>query len=200
MKKIIFLDIDGVLQPTYSENRFDYVDDENISKLYKNLLKEKSIDYSIYDKYDVAAVYYDWNKEAVSELKRIIETTNAKIVISSDWRIFGDIQRLIDLFEIHNLGKYIIDITPNWDYEESENIKKHYEEKLINEDGSIGFITSRELEILEYMRNNNNEIEEYVAIDDLTIDKILKEHFVETSPYLTKEDADKCIKILNGIY
>ena len=32
------------------------------------------------------AVYYDWDAEAVSRLKHLIEETKAEIVLSSDWR------------------------------------------------------------------------------------------------------------------
>ena len=76
---IIFLDIDGVLQPYSSQKRFEI----NRKELKEKLSKELGIDYSIYNEYDVAAAACDWDKDAVDRIKNIIEKTEAKIVVSS---------------------------------------------------------------------------------------------------------------------
>ena len=42
--------------------------------------------YDLLDKYDVGAVYYDWDKTAVSNLHKLLSWCDAEIVLSSDWR------------------------------------------------------------------------------------------------------------------
>ena len=66
MKKIIFLDFDGVLNTEYNQNLLMYH-----GKSWK-------------DKY---GAFFDL--ETVAELKRIVEETNADIVIESSWKYLG---------------------------------------------------------------------------------------------------------------
>ncbi len=80
--KVIFLDIDGVLQPPGSQRRFSVIQDDIIKKL-SNL---HHIDYSIYCDCDVTACYLDWNIDAVNRIKTILDKTGAKIIVSSDWQ------------------------------------------------------------------------------------------------------------------
>ena len=95
--KVIFLDIDGVLQPYNSGERFEH----DSEKIVQELTDKKGIDYSQYYKIDVAAAYYDWDYSAVNTLRYILEQTDAKIVVSSDWR---DIKR-------PRVGAYVYGIT-----------------------------------------------------------------------------------------
>lgn len=67
--KVIFLDIDGVLQPYNSEKRFKI----DRKELRKKLSEEFDTDYTIYNEYDVAACYADWDKDAVEKMKKTIE-------------------------------------------------------------------------------------------------------------------------------
>ncbi|MDM8522821.1 HAD domain-containing protein [Desulfococcaceae bacterium HSG8] len=107
MKKIIFLDIDGVLQPTSSQKRFKH----DMDKLKKQLAEEEDERYKDMDKYDIAAVFYDWDPDAVKNLKSLCENAQAEIVISSDWRSYNTLERLKLLFRIHELDRYIIATT-----------------------------------------------------------------------------------------
>ena len=66
MKKIIFLDFDGVLNTEY----------------YQNYLMSKREQWQ-----DGHGAFFD--PEAVQQLKRIIEATNADIVIESSWKYLG---------------------------------------------------------------------------------------------------------------
>lgn len=79
-KKIIFLDIDGVIQRPSAMKRFTI----NRKSLVDRLSQELAIDYHQYNEFDVAAVYYDWHPQAISILQSIIYETDAYIVISSN--------------------------------------------------------------------------------------------------------------------
>jgi hypothetical protein len=52
----------------------------------------------------VAAVYYDCDKTAVAELKRILEKTGEKIVISSDWRE-ETVDNMVDFCRMYDLDE-----------------------------------------------------------------------------------------------
>lgn len=83
--KIIFLDIDGVLNTNYWHTQ------SHIPK----------------DKYG-----YAFDPIAVSHLKEIIDETGADIVISSSWKSFG-FTDLEEMWQVRNLPGKIIGITPN---------------------------------------------------------------------------------------
>lgn len=137
-RKVIFLDIDGVLQPG-TQYRFDHDLDktkEMLSKKYNN----KNI--LLLDKYDVGAVYYDWSHDAVEKLKKLLFLTSADIVISSDWRCHRSLDELRLLFSLHDLDGYIVDGTPDLNYK-------------------------REKEINTYLENHKDIIS-YVVLDDMS--------------------------------
>ena len=81
MNKIIFLDINGVIEPL-TDKEVDLTNNE-LEKLYEKLEKETGIDYRKYTKDEIISVYYYWDREALKQLKRIVGKTGAKIVISS---------------------------------------------------------------------------------------------------------------------
>ena len=94
--KIIFLDIDGVLN--YS-NYFKYIN--KLRLIYNKLLKE--------DKYILLKTIIKIDIEKVYLLKEIIDRTNSKIVLTSSWRNL-DIYPLIEEYLI-NIGIPIVDTT-----------------------------------------------------------------------------------------
>lgn len=87
MNKVIFLDIDGVLNTK-----------EFHSKMKKDTPK---------DEYG-----YAFDPVAVANLKHIIEETDAVIVISSCWKFHG-VAKLRKMWKQRNLPGHIHDITPN---------------------------------------------------------------------------------------
>ncbi|MDR2140397.1 MAG: hypothetical protein LBR11_01145 [Deltaproteobacteria bacterium] len=194
--KVIFLDIDGVLQPHSSQKRFNHIKDGSITKLYEELKRTHNVDYSVYNKRDVAAVYYDWRKSSVALLRDILLKTGAKIVLSSDWRIFG-MNTMYDFFTIHGLEKYYIDQTIDSSYDlkddEFNNLKDKYRIKYKNND--IYFW--RVIEILDYL-NQYPHIKNYVAVDDLMLNPGLENHFVQTNDWITDADAADILKILES--
>lgn len=88
-KKILFLDIDGVLN---SERYHDYC--------YENGMASD-------EKFG-----YPFDPEAVANLARIIDETGADIVISSSWKFWG-LSTMIDLWKERALPGKIVSVTPN---------------------------------------------------------------------------------------
>ena len=156
--KVIFLDIDGVLN-LYCESR---------------------------DEYGCC-----FHSHLVDNLRRLIDKTGAKIVISSTWR-FSGLVIMKEMWEKRNLPGEVVGITPNF--------MIHY-----------GTTLCRGKEISAYLEENP-EIESYVILDD---DTDMEEHqmsrFVKTSGNsdhedcvdvgygLTKICTEKAIEILNRI-
>ncbi|MDR1871877.1 MAG: hypothetical protein LBS60_08180 [Deltaproteobacteria bacterium] len=190
--KVLFLDIDGVLQPIGRQNRFAHLEKKDeMDSLYSELFNLHHIDYRIYDQYDVTAVYYDWDKSSVLLLKDVLETTNAKIVLSSSWKEDKTRNHMSDLLRIHGLNKYYIDNTIDIKYSN----RKEYTKNLIKYTVKGVYYSIRALEILHYV-NKYKHITNFVAIDDLNLTDGLKNNFVHTNSRLTSEDAKKAIKIL----
>lgn len=88
-KKILFLDIDGVLN---SERYHDYCYEKGLASDEK--------------------FGYPFDPEAVANLARIIDETGADIVISSSWKFWG-LSTMIDLWKERVLPGKIVSITPN---------------------------------------------------------------------------------------
>ena len=197
--KVIFLDIDGVLQPYDSEKRFEYRRKFGLESLQQKLTGELGRDYFQYDEYDVAACYCDWDKSAVNRIKRILDETGAKIVISSDWRRTNKPEKMHDFLKIWDLEKYLIGQTLYYDDMEIENpnILKKEKEYILEKikDKKNDFYDKRCIEILHYVNTHN--IINYVAIDDRNLSDLPEGHFVKTYDFITEEQADKVIELLN---
>ena len=171
--KIVFLDIDGVLQPYDSMNNFYELD----KKLIDRLSQEYEIDFSQYNIYDVMATYYDWHKQAVARLKYVLDESDAKLIISSDWRNQKQPLKIHDLLKIHALDKY-------W-----------YADNDIN-NSSLSNVEKRASEIQKSLETY--PIDDYVVLDDM---KDLKEYFpnnfVQSDNYLSVSNMQDCVKILS---
>lgn len=144
--KLIFLDIDGVMN-SYSSELSD---------------KHESLAFDI---------------GAVENLKYILEETEAKIVVSSTWRIGETIETLRNrIFSHYGLESFIIGTTPSY-----------------NE-------TPRGLEIADYLANIYNlPIESFVILDDDSDMVSLRKYHVKINRKygLSREDAEKAVSILN---
>ncbi len=173
--KAVFLDIDGVLQPYESENHF-YEINKNTKKLVNDLSEKYNIDYSKYSIFDVLMVYYDWNREAVKRLKYILDNTESKIIISSDWKSDKLPRKMHDLLKIHDLDKY-------W-YCDNIIIKKPLLAQEI-----------RHLEIEDSL--NRYPIDNYVILDDMKyLEGYYPNNSVITYDYISINDMNDAIKIL----
>jgi hypothetical protein len=87
MNKVIFLDIDGVL---------------NTKEFQSNMTKDTPRD----------EFGYAFDSTAVANLAHIIEETGAVFVISSSWKFYG-VAKLREMWKNRNLPGTILDTTPN---------------------------------------------------------------------------------------
>ena len=89
IRKIVFLDIDGVLNTEH----------------YQGLLQYQGKSWQ-----DEYGAFFDPN--AVKQLKRIIDATGADIVVESSWKYLG-LDAMKELWKVRSLPGKIIDITPS---------------------------------------------------------------------------------------
>lgn len=103
MKPCIFLDIDGVINPSnrQAQYKIDYSLPDKIAK-EKNNPKIAKL-----NMYLVNQVYYNFNEESITYIHKLIEEFNASIIITSSWRIIYSLEELQALFSIFDLGQYI---------------------------------------------------------------------------------------------
>jgi hypothetical protein len=135
-----------------------------------------------------------FHSDFVDNLKRIIDETDAKIVISSSWRHSG-LQKMLDMWEFRNLPGEVIGVTPDL-------------YRFLDFEGERTMVRGDEIQAV---LNIHPEITHYVILDDDT--DMLKHqlgNFVQTSNNinhpdcidigygLTKECTNRAIRILNG--
>lgn len=170
MNKIIFLDFDGVLNTQYYQEQL-----QSHSKKWQ----------------DEYGALFDPN--AVKQLKRIIDATDADIVVESSWKYLG-LDAMKELWKVRNLPGRIIDITPS----------TTSDEYLLNvdlDDFSNKMHHCKGLEISSWLSEKGLSNTRYVIIDDeyVVLESQLS-NFILTNPYegITEEQANKAISILNG--
>lgn len=136
-----------------------------------------------------------WDIECVNNLKKIIDYTNAKIVISSTWRRSHSVEAFIKMFEVYGwVNAPIIDLTPKDEDLSQENLIPF--RKM-----SDYSYPTRGYEIEFWLKCN--PCDNYVILDDSSdmTDEQKASHFVRTNPGigLTEEDADLAIQILSPL-
>jgi len=177
--KIIFLDIDGVLN------------------------SEVSVDYHIKNKSNEWLYYAPWYGH-VKHVNHIIKHTGAKVVISSTWRHFYDVRMILHLA---GLVGDIIGKTPCCKSRIRGEEIKLFLQYVQMDDAKIEpekreALLNIKKELLYYHRINYSglKIDNFVIIDDDTDMLDLTNNFVHVDSYygLTRKNANKAIKILNG--
>ena len=168
--KIIFLDFDGVLNTEH----------------YQNFLYHEGKPWQ-----DEFGAFFD--PEAVTQLKRIIDATNADIVVESSWKYLG-LEAMQEMWEVRNMPGRIIDITPS-------SVSDSWLLTANLEDIEPAMGHCKGMEIASWLSDNAKQGTKYVIIDDeyVILDSQLP-YFLLTNPYdgITEEIADRSISILNS--
>ena len=163
--KIIFLDIDGVL---------------NSQIAYENGFCKYNDDYG-----------QDFYPESAKLLNKLIDETKAKIVISSTWRCNG-LETMQNMWKDRNMSGEVISITPSLGFTYKKII---VDDKIVDLHlnrgieintwlSAYGFeITSWDKQIQKNYVNNSG-IENFIIIDD-DYDMLYqqKNHFIHVDPY-----------------
>jgi len=172
--KVVFLDIDGVMNHYLSHEEYESYDVEQVD---------------IYD-------------EHLSLLRRIIDETNAEIVLTSSWRIFpNSLSTVMD--RLASFGMHLRGITDEG--VDRTTLKTLTDVKQVRLSWSdVGRVDDRGAEILLWSYKHRDVLERAVVFDDETKDiepYLNNDIFLIKTDYafgLTKELADKAIRILNG--
>lgn len=173
--KVVFLDIDGVLQPYDTKNNF-YSIDSYTKKIVKNLSEKHNVDFVKYGYYDVLPVYFDWYPQAIKRLKHILDETDSKIIVSSDWKRKELPEKMHDLLRIHDLDKY-------W-----------YCDNIIIKEPLMPY-EIRHMEIEDSLKRY--PIDNFVVLDDLEeLASFYPNNSVITNDYISTLDMNEAIKIL----
>jgi hypothetical protein len=151
--KILFLDHDGVI--CLAENWGGRAKKKD--KFYRESdIKPKmsSPNYGL----PVDCRFDNFDKKAIAVLNKILEETDAEIVVSSDWKNFATVEEMGDYYEQQGIAKKPIAFTPDLkNCEQPKDFPWQYNRAREQ---------CRTLEILQYLREHT-EITHWVAVDDL---------------------------------
>ena len=166
--RIIVLDFDGVLNTEH----------------YQNYLYHEGKPWQ-----DEHGAFFD--PETVEQLRRIIDTTHADIVIESSWKYLG-LEAMQEMWQVRNMPGRVIDITHST-ISDSWLLTAN----LDDIDPAMGHCKG--LEIASWLSDNADKNTRYVIIDDeyVIFDSQLP-HFILTNPYngITEDVANRAITIL----
>jgi hypothetical protein len=144
--KVLFLDHDGVIC---------------LSSEWGGRHKKKGYDSNPETPMDIRMDSF--NSKAAKVLNEIIEETGCEIVISSDWKRWGTLEQLKEMYIVRGI-KPPLDITPFFKSLLKEGkIPGHYEFTLNN-----SLEIERHLEILHWLKEHP-EVTHWVAVDDLNM-------------------------------
>ncbi len=172
MKKIIFLDIDGVLIPEFYRN-------------FLKKMKELSVN-ETYNSDEFGHLFFD---QSVKVLEKIITSTDAYIVISSTWKDFGFVH-LKEMWRHRNLPGCIIDMTPS-----QVEVVERGEVEFYDTVGRGAEIASW----IKWSKFDGNYVIIDDTIDDMLASQSDKIVEVNSMTGLISSNADKAIAILNKI-
>ena len=171
--KVIFLDIDGVLNR--QTQNLEFRDDE--------------FPFSV-----------EFDKKAVSNLKKLLEQSQAKLVISSSWGRSMDFRTIAITLASHGIqGPYVM---PQ-DIGQKEEVLGLRESLEISRSAVIPKKMSSEKchEISWYLEKNSQYIESYVVLDDTPITwQEDRQVLTDSTLGLTNINIKKALKILKKPY
>lgn len=148
MNPILFLDIDGVLNPPVCpQYEFDFdLSDKLATKLNNPIIKKLNI-------YFVNQVYYGFSSKSCELIKKLTQEFDAKIVLTSSWRLYYTKEEIEGMFEIVGIKDAFIDFTSQGN--------------------------SRSNVIAEYVQTHN--VKRYLVIDDFDMRNNFGYRFIQTS-------------------
>ena len=170
VNKLIFLDFDGVLNTEH----------------YQGLLMYQGKPWQ--DKYGAL-----FDPATISNLKKIVDSTHADIVIESSWKYLG-LTAMQEMWEVRQLPGRVVDITPSavsdeWlltaDLSEIDPARGH----------------RKGMEIASWLADNSKRDMRYVILDDeYVILDSQQPYFILTNQHegITARDVERAIAILNG--
>ena len=167
-QNILFLDIDGVIQPYHNQERFNHDMDKTVEFLCK---KYNTDIYKTMDKYDVCAAFYDWDDSAIGFIKKLVYEYSFKIVFSTGWREYNNLEQLKALFLLYDLDEFCID-----------NIEKGSKVRCIN----------------EYLTKHIKDINKYIIIDDQDFTLEFGHHFLLSGDYFKESDYNMAKFLTNN--
>lgn len=157
--KVIFLDHDGVI---CLSNNWGGRKKKWAKYRSSNPDSSKEIKHA-----PVPVRFDDFDEKSVRILNEILEETGAEIVVSSDWKLHATLEELGEYYELHNITKKPIALTPNIqhckDYDSNFIWSPRWELEQI-----------RTIEIKQYL-HDHPEVTHWVSIDDLNMGKIGEE-------------------------
>ncbi len=162
--KIVFLDIDGVVQRIDAEFVFC-----SEPKLVAGLKDKFNIDYSVYPTYSVYNCLYDWDEQAIARLKYILDQTVASIVASTEWRSKEQPNKMRDLLTIHGLDKYYLGDNPfvpvktNFEQDRAWEIRKSLE--IYKPDNYL--VLDDKKGLMQFFPNNCIITQDLISINDM---------------------------------
>lgn len=135
-------------------------------------------------RHPVFNIVYPFDPKCVKVLNSIIEITNPVIICSSDWKLHFNLEQLNQIFEWNGVNGKITDVTSSlWGV-------KYFKLQELEE------CRAEEIKLFA----NNNNIINFVAVDDLNMFKWLPDNFVHcTKPNEGIKQSgvkDKILKIL----
>lgn len=159
MKPCIFLDIDGVINPHRRKNSYQF--DYNLPNVLAKELNHPKI--ATLNAYLVNQIYHCFSKESIQYIKELIKKYDAQIIITSSWRLVYTLDQLKTMFDIFDLGKYIIGTTP--------------------------LISSRTKAIQDYLREKH--VTSYIILDDFDMSSAFDYHFIYVRNVFSEQDFKK---------
>lgn len=166
-RKVIFLDIDGVLRPMIPRTR------RKKEKNLKQILSERYHNpaYMEISEPVLHNFYYDFHALSCYCVRCLCAMEDVEIVLSTSWRAMYELDAMKHLFELHKLGRYITGITP------------------------LRF-NNRPKEIQTYLEMNP-DVENYLIIDDIDMHEEFPEHFLLTKDHLRLSQFQEAYTMLH---
>jgi len=150
--KVLFLDNDGVicLSNNWGER----------AKKWANFKRDNPDSDATFENKPIQCRFDDFDDKAVNVLNEILEETGAEIVVSSDWRLYANLEELGDYYESQGIIKRPIAVTDQ------------FKDVFPKEWNAFRFRAELELERsmeIGHWLENHPEVTHWVAVDDLNM-------------------------------